>query len=402
MTTPVDIGYVVGFTIGMLIEVGWKAIGLVVSNPLSHMNLLLQTQSSDPDVINGHTKHFAMTLSGIKFWYKQRGFTGVCRMVPFDVLTPSTLSVDAGGLFTLCNPFYPIETLRTILASDVSTKLWGKTRSQLVSFTEIKEVLSHLHPFVYFSGYVTNVIGTICYRLVYFGSYGVLRETEYAKKDDTSSFLVAQIAVTAGFLAKYPFETISRRMQVQACLSPSDRVYHNAWDCLQKIVSIEGIPGLYKGVGLSLLRTVVTGTLMLLVWHSVQRENSSSSSSTNNDDDSSMIGNILNHEDRVSDPVVRTARLSSGRQPPLEMLWFHVQWTNGNVDSWEPYSRVKNTSILNQYAQDHGLVTSESILSGMTQQKDEGEADEGRLGLELEARKARVKAALARARMSLS
>ena len=401
MAAPVDIGYVVGYTVGMLIELGWKAIGLVVTNPLSHMNLLLQTQSGDPDIINGHSKHFVMTLTGIKFWYKQRGFTGLCRMVPFDVFTPN-LSVDAGGLWTLFNPFYPIETLRTILASDISTKLWKKTRSHLVSFTEMKDALSNLHPFVYFSGYVTNIIGTICYRLIYFSVYGVLRETDFSKKDSTSSFLVAQFAVMAGLLGRYPFETISRRMQVQACLSPSDRVYRNAWDCLTKIVSVEGIPGLYKGVGLSLLRTVVAGTLMLLVWHTVQRD-SSSNNNSNNDDDSSMVGNILNHEDRVSDPIVRIARRSSGRQPPLEMLWFHVQWTNGNVDSWEPYSRVKNSSILNQYVQDHGLVTSESILSaaGMTQ-KSEVETDELKLGFELEARKARVKAALARARMSLS
>ena len=400
MAEPVDIGYVVGYAVGMLIELGWKAIGLVVSNPLSHMNLLLQTQSGDPDVINGNSKHFALTVSGIKFWYKARGFAGVCRMVPFDVFTPS-LSVDAGGLWTLFNPLYPLETLRNMLASDISTNLWKKTRSQLVSFTEIQEAVSHLHPFAYFSGYVTNVIGTIFYRLVYFSVYGVLRETSYAKKDPTSSFLVAQFAVTAGLLARYPFETICRRMQVQACLTPSDRVYRNALDCLTKIVTIEGIPGLYKGVGLSLLRTVIAGALTLLVWQISQRD---SSNINNSDDDSSMVGKILNHEDRVSDPIVRTARNSSGRKPPLEMLWFHVQWTNGNVDSWEPYSRVKNSSILDQYAQDHGLVLSESTLSaaGMTQ-NDEVESDEIRKRLELvEARKARVKAALARARMSLS
>merc|ERR1711982_216971 len=79
-----------------------------------------------------------------------------------------------------------------------------------------------------------------------------------------SKFGAAQTAIIAGAAVSYPFDTVRRRLQMQAERPAAEHVYKGTVDCLKKIAAEEGVgAGLYKGFIANALRTV--GGAMVLV-----------------------------------------------------------------------------------------------------------------------------------------
>jgi solute carrier family 25 thiamine pyrophosphate transporter 19 len=77
----------------------------------------------------------------------------------------------------------------------------------------------------------------------------------------------------AGLLSKlavYPLDTVKKRMQVRhipRCKSYGEiPVYGNSWQCFTDILKREGIVGLYKGTGPSLLKSVITHSSTFAVY----------------------------------------------------------------------------------------------------------------------------------------
>merc|ERR1719499_1705528 len=78
-----------------------------------------------------------------------------------------------------------------------------------------------------------------------------------------STFVAAQTAVVIGILASHPFDTVRRRLQMQAEKPVEEHLYSGAVDCVKKIASEEGLAtGLYKGV----LANVAHGVIGALFW----------------------------------------------------------------------------------------------------------------------------------------
>merc|ERR1712146_154462 len=79
-----------------------------------------------------------------------------------------------------------------------------------------------------------------------------------------STFASAQTAIIAGAGISYPFDTVRRRLQMQAEKPVEEHIYKGTFDCLKKIAAEEGIgPGLFKGFIANALRSV--GGAMVLV-----------------------------------------------------------------------------------------------------------------------------------------
>jgi len=103
---------------------------------------------------------------------------------------------------------------------------------------------------------------------VYFGLYDTAREQNPYKKDlgvmgIASKFAIAQaVAITAGY-ASYPFDTVRRRLQMQAEKPRSEWLYQGTVDCFSKVAQQEGMGAFFKGAGANALRTV--GSAMVLV-----------------------------------------------------------------------------------------------------------------------------------------
>merc|ERR1711998_90578 len=85
-----------------------------------------------------------------------------------------------------------------------------------------------------------------------------------------SKFACAQTAALCAAYASYPFDTVRRRLQMQAEKPAEEWVYKGTLDCFGKIMKDEGTGALFKGAGANALRTV--GSALVLVMYSEIKE----------------------------------------------------------------------------------------------------------------------------------
>ena len=78
-----------------------------------------------------------------------------------------------------------------------------------------------------------------------------------------SKWAGAQFSVIMSGYVTYPFDTVRRRLQMQAEKPINERLYNGAFHCLKKIVKDEGFSALFKGAGANILRG--TGAALVLV-----------------------------------------------------------------------------------------------------------------------------------------
>jgi solute carrier family 25 (mitochondrial adenine nucleotide translocator), member 4/5/6/31 len=78
-----------------------------------------------------------------------------------------------------------------------------------------------------------------------------------------SKWAGAQFSVIMSGFVTYPFDTVRRRLQMQAEKPIDQRLYSGAWDCFVKIANKEGSKALFKGAGANILRG--TGAALVLV-----------------------------------------------------------------------------------------------------------------------------------------
>merc|ERR1719214_333253 len=75
----------------------------------------------------------------------------------------------------------------------------------------------------------------------------------------------AGIVVYASGIAAYPFDTVQRRLQIEASKPKADQIYEGMIDCYQKILKTEGTKGFFKGALANILRG--TGAAIVLVMY---------------------------------------------------------------------------------------------------------------------------------------
>merc|ERR1712216_364118 len=85
-----------------------------------------------------------------------------------------------------------------------------------------------------------------------------------------SKFAIAQAtAIIAGFIS-YPFDTVRRRLQMQAEKPKEQWLYSGTLDCAVKIVKDEGMGAMFKGFGANVLRPL-GGALVLVGYDEIKR-----------------------------------------------------------------------------------------------------------------------------------
>lgn len=78
-----------------------------------------------------------------------------------------------------------------------------------------------------------------------------------------SKFCVAQLAVSVSGICAYPFDTMQRRLQIEASKPADEKIYNGMADCFKKILKKEGPKGFFKGAFANILRG--TGAAIVLV-----------------------------------------------------------------------------------------------------------------------------------------
>lgn len=86
-----------------------------------------------------------------------------------------------------------------------------------------------------------------------------------------TSFVSGTIAGTVATAVNSPFDVAKSRIQLQAATSGTARTYHWALPTLFSVFRKEGLDGIYKGLGLRLLRLGPGGGIMLVAFDVAQR-----------------------------------------------------------------------------------------------------------------------------------
>merc|ERR1712193_382870 len=276
------------------------AIAKTCTAPIERVKLIIQTQDANPLIMSGEIPRYTgimncFTRVGAEqglaaFW--RGNFVNILRYFPtqafnfafkdtikgwFPKYSPKQdfwaffgVNMASGGLAaagSLCI-VYPLDYARTRLASDVGSG--KKTFNGLFDCLK-KTATGPQGPAGLYAGFGVSLMGIIPYRGFQLGAFDTLVGLNPFKDDKgilgiVSTFGAAQSAIIAGAGISYPFDTVRRRLQMQAEKPKEEHIYGGTMDCLKKIAAEEGIAaGLYKGFIANALRSV-GGALVLVLY----------------------------------------------------------------------------------------------------------------------------------------
>merc|ERR1711862_508449 len=268
--------------------------------PIERVKLVIQTQDANPLIRSGEVPRYTGIGNCFSRIYAEQGvsafwrgnFTNCIRYFPTQAFNlsfkdsikkmfPKYHPKDNFGMFFAVNMasggmaaagslciVYPLDYARTRLASDVGS---GKKTFNGLADCLKKTAAGPQGPAGLYAGFGVSLMGIIPYRGFQLGAFDTLVGLNPWKNDKgvlgaVSTFCAAQTAITAGAGISYPFDTVRRRLQMQAEKPAEEHVYAGTVDCLKKIAAEEGVgKGLYKGFVANCLRSV--GGALVLVFY---------------------------------------------------------------------------------------------------------------------------------------
>jgi len=276
------------------------AVAKTMTAPIERVKLLIQTQDANPKIRSGEVPRYTGIGNCFSRVHSEQGFaafwrgnfTNCIRYFPtqafnlsfkdaikkmFPKYSPKEnfwgffgVNMASGGLAaagSLCI-VYPLDYARTRLASDVGGG--AKTFDGLGDCLK-KTATGPGGFFALYSGFGVSLMGIIPYRGFQLGAFDTICGVNPYKNDPgllgaVTTFGAAQVAITAGASISYPFDTVRRRLQMQAEKPVEEHLYKGTADCLRKIAAEEGVAkGLYKGFIANTLRSV--GGALVLVFY---------------------------------------------------------------------------------------------------------------------------------------
>jgi len=275
-------------------------VAKTITAPIERIKLLIQVQDANPKIVSGEVPRYTGIMDCgrrvlaeqgmIRFW--DGNFANCIRYFPtqafnlafkdqFKLMFPKYkpkedflkffgANLVSGGLAAGCSMciVYPLDFARTRLASDVGS---GKK-----TFTGIFDCLKKTAAGPKgvagcYAGLGVSLQGIIAYRGIQLGTFDTITGLNPYRSDKgllgaVSTFAAAQSAIICGMMPTYPFDTVRRRLQMQAERPRETWLYDGAMDCVKKIARDEGaIAGLYKGLWANVIRSV-GGALVLVLY----------------------------------------------------------------------------------------------------------------------------------------
>jgi len=273
------------------------AISKTITAPLEKVKLAIQNQDSNPRVISGEMKRYTgmgdcfsrhvSELGASSLW--RGNFANCIRYVPtaacnlafkdtikgmfpkynkdkefgkFAMAQVSSGALAGGITNTLV---YPLIYIRTVLGADLGAVKQYSGMADCFKQTIKNNGFSSLY-----NGIGPSSIGIVVYRGTQFGLQDTIKAFNPYQKDVSfigifSKFCVAQVAVSASGVVSYPFDTMQRRLQIEASKPAKEQIYNGMQDCFQKILKTEGPRGFFKGALANVLRG--TGAAIVLVMY---------------------------------------------------------------------------------------------------------------------------------------
>ena len=265
----------VGFVAGTLSR--------TITSPLDVVKMLLQVSSrggSVQDTINKLLKeegiagfwrgNFAACIrlgpqSAIKFYAYDELQKLVGKGKPLVGFQRTVLGSLSGVISQVLT--YPLDVIRTRV-----TVYPGKyTGIFNCAATMIKEE----GPQSLFGGILPTIMGVIPYEGAQFYAYGGLKnlyQTKIAPGKPITPFVNCLIGASAGMFSQtfsYPFDVIRKRMMLKD--EQGKPLYNGMIDAFKTVVKQDGVGGLYRGVGLNLIKVVPFAALQFTIKEETQK-----------------------------------------------------------------------------------------------------------------------------------
>ncbi|KAI9226150.1 MAG: ADP/ATP translocase [Piptocephalis tieghemiana] len=163
---------------------------------------------------------------------------------------------------------YPLDFARTRMAVDVGT---GKNRQFSGLGNCISTVIKSDGIRGVYQGFGISVAGIIFYRAAYFGGFDTAKSALLSDPKNASfwtNWAIAQVVTTGAGIISYPFDTVRRRMMMQA--GRGEILYTSTIDCFGKLYSAEGVPAFFRGAFSNVLRGT-GGALVLAFYDEIQK-----------------------------------------------------------------------------------------------------------------------------------
>merc|ERR1711881_194465 len=201
------------------------AVSKTITAPLEKVKLAIQNQDSNPRVLSGEMKRYTgmgdcfmrhiSELGATSLW---RGNVANCiRYVPTAA----------------CNLMFK-DTIKGLFPKVNKDKEFGKFAAVQIASGSA-------------AGGLTN---TIVYPLIYVRTVlgaDLGKVKKYNGMADCLKKTVAQNAVSFSGVVSSPFDTMQRRLQIEASKPPEQQMYTGMPDCFAKILKTEGPGGFFKG-----------------------------------------------------------------------------------------------------------------------------------------------------------
>jgi len=273
------------------------AVSKTITAPLEKVKLAIQNQDSNPRIISGEMARYTSMancfqrhiteLGASSLW---RGNVANCiRYVPtaafnlafkdnikkmfpkYDKKTDfgkfAMAQIASGAAAGGCTNtlVYPLIYVRTVLGADL-----GKVKKYSGMGDCLMKTVKEGGFMSLYNGIGPSSVGIVVYRGAQFGLADILKAFNPYQMDTTpialaSKFCVAQVAVSFSGIVAYPFDTMQRRLQIEASKPAEEQIYKGMADCFAKILKTEGPGGFFKGALANVLRG--TGAAIVLVMY---------------------------------------------------------------------------------------------------------------------------------------
>merc|ERR1712046_501542 len=233
------------------------AVAKTITAPLEKVKLAIQNQDSNPRIISGEMKRYTGMMDCTRRHISELGMSSLwrgnvancIRYVPiaaFNLMFKDTIK----GLFPRYNKntdfgmfavtqvssgalaggvtntlVYPLIYVRTVLGADL-----GKVKKYTGMYDCLAKTVKEGGVLSLYNGLFASSIGIVVYRGTQFGLQDIIKAFNPWQYDVSmigiaSKFVVAQIAVSVSGIAAYPFDTMQRRLQIEASKPKSEQIY---------------------------------------------------------------------------------------------------------------------------------------------------------------------------------
>jgi len=260
------------------------AVSRTATAPLDRLKLIFQVNSGQNSIVMSQCIKKMFQEEGLTGFYKGNG-ANIVKIAPetgvkfFAYEKMKNLLGDDQKMITPYNRFIAGATAGVIAQVSIYPLECVKTRLALAHPGVYKGILNCLNTTLKKEGFRSlyrglgpSIVGVIPYAGIDLAVYETLKNLYISHTESTSSqptilplFLCGLTSSTCGQVVAYPLSLIRTRLQAQG-MEGHPVVYSGSVDAFKKIVSREGVLGLYKGILPNFLKVAPAVSISYVVY----------------------------------------------------------------------------------------------------------------------------------------